>query len=359
MIKSDRRRIPSLDGLRALSIIFVLLGHTQSTPGFPWSNWRFGFLAESGVRIFFVISGYLITSLLLKEEAQTGRISLTSFYGRRMWRIFPVFYAYLALLLVATGLRITAPPRTDLLFAFAYISNFRPHQFYLLGHLWSLSVEEQFYLVWPAVVVFGGPRLRKIALFGVIGFAPLFRFIALHFTALSPYVDQSTFTIADVIAFGCLLALYQKKLHQNAFYVRLLQPKFLCVAIIGCGIIIETVKFHSPYWFVQSVLDLLIAYLVDGCIVLAPAVLNNRFATGLGVRSYSIYVWQQVFCSVPDNWWNHFPLNVVLSIIVAALSYRYLEQPLIAYGRRRQKKRAGTDHDPAVALIPEPFPDAG
>ena len=98
--------------------------------------------ANFGVRVFFVISGFLITMLLLKEEAKTGTISLRNFYIRRVFRIFPAFYAYFAVIAVCSLAGYIVVNHSDLLAAAFYVMNFRFHPSWYLGHLWSLSVEE-------------------------------------------------------------------------------------------------------------------------------------------------------------------------------------------------------------------------
>src|SRR5207244_11910237 len=97
-------RIPSLDGLRAISIVMVMLGHTAGTPGSPAFLFKLEHAGNLGVKVFFVISGFLITTLLFKELEATKRISLRNFYLRRVFRIFPAFYTYFAVILVATSL---------------------------------------------------------------------------------------------------------------------------------------------------------------------------------------------------------------------------------------------------------------
>ena len=112
---SASRRIPSLDGLRAVSIVLVIVSHLLGTRGFPWGPRALGTVGDFGylgVKVFFVISGYLITRLLIAEHARTGRISLRDFYVRRVWRIFPAFYAFIAAMLAAwaIGWIALAPP---------------------------------------------------------------------------------------------------------------------------------------------------------------------------------------------------------------------------------------------------------
>src|SRR5215470_5272398 len=117
------KRIPTLDGLRAVSIVLVLLNHLVGTVYYPAILSPLGSFGNFGVRVFFVISGYLITSLLIKEDERTGSISLKNFYLRRVFRIFPAAYAYLLVLAVLNA-RYQILHKYDLLFAATYLTNF-------------------------------------------------------------------------------------------------------------------------------------------------------------------------------------------------------------------------------------------
>ena len=161
-------RINSLDGIRAVSIIMVILGHATSTiPVYLTNNIFFRIISQShlGVMIFFVISGYLITKILIKEKIQNERIDFKKFYFRRFLRIFPIFYLYLFVLIL---LKNTIYPDifnsyVTIFFSAIYLWNYKDlfllNQQYdvngswFMGHLWSLSMEEQFYLFWPLFVI--------------------------------------------------------------------------------------------------------------------------------------------------------------------------------------------------------------
>ena len=134
------KRIPSLDGLRALAIGLVLVEHS----GCAWLPHAGTF----GVQLFFVISGYLITRLLLEEQEKHGRINLRAFYLRRCFRIFPAAFAYIA---VVSAFSPSA--RRDIVWAVSYLMSYCQHPSIFVAHLWSLSVEEQFYLLWPLALV--------------------------------------------------------------------------------------------------------------------------------------------------------------------------------------------------------------
>ena len=158
-ILEKSRTIPSLDGMRATSILLVVAGHSAehftSSLRIPVRSYLL--FAHTGVSVFFIISGFLITSLLLKELDATGTIGLRRFYLRRSFRIFPPFYLYLSIVSLLTLAGVFHIQLRALLFAATYMSNY-----YLgpggssaaLQHTWSLSLEEQFYLVWPAALLF-------------------------------------------------------------------------------------------------------------------------------------------------------------------------------------------------------------
>lgn len=141
------KRIPSLDGLRAISILFVVFGHLGGTRNAPEIITFLERYANFGVRVFFIISGYLITTLLLREHAKTSTISLREFYIRRVYRIFSAAYAFaiVALVVFASQMRFR-----DVLTALTYTVNYNSSPPWPIGHLWSLAVEEQFYILWPA-----------------------------------------------------------------------------------------------------------------------------------------------------------------------------------------------------------------
>src|ERR1700730_15737223 len=206
-VSKGARHIPSLDGLRGVSILLVILGHARETLGFP--SWIPSYAkdhAALGVQIFFVISGYLITTLILNEERKTGTISLKLFYARRTLRIFPLCYLYLFVLTIGVWAGMLQFPRYNLLFAVAYLTNVVPVATgaWVTGHLWSLSAEEQFYLVWPAAVKVAGKKRALIAAAMVALCAPL---VALALLQMNPESGTRFLgVISDAIACGCVLA---------------------------------------------------------------------------------------------------------------------------------------------------------
>ncbi|HEY2516738.1 MAG TPA: acyltransferase, partial [Polyangiaceae bacterium] len=224
-------RIPSLDGLRAISITLVLLFHMAGTRNSPFDGNTHFSLAEMGVRVFFVISGFLITSILTSEIKKRGRISLGKFYFRRALRLFPAFYAFLAVVLLLVNLGLAEIKPWDVLAAVGYAMNYHPDHAWVFGHCWSLAVEEQFYFLWPAVLGLLGVR-RGIGFAAVyLALAPVIRVVEWHFfPAWRVGIGQTFPTIADAIATGCVLAGVRGWLHANEFYGKLQRsPAFLLV----------------------------------------------------------------------------------------------------------------------------------
>ena len=157
------RRIPSLDGLRAVAILMVIVGHSvhgMSEAGFSAATALYAFhISTMGVSVFFVLTGFLITSLLIAEKAQTGRIRLGNFYVRRFFRIVPVYYTYLTLIMVLASLGRATVPRSGILPAYLFLWNYSPHaDGWWFAHTWTLSMEEQFYILWPPLVVILGVK---------------------------------------------------------------------------------------------------------------------------------------------------------------------------------------------------------
>src|SRR5947207_1759718 len=147
-------RLPSLDGWRAVAIAMVVMSHFTAVRGFsPPAWWTQAFQGNLGVRIFFVISGLLITYLLLLEAERRGRPSLRSFYTRRVLRIFPVYFLYLGVVVGLTLAGLYTDTATAWIGSLPFTRNFIGQTQSLTGHYWSLAVEEQFYLVWPITLV--------------------------------------------------------------------------------------------------------------------------------------------------------------------------------------------------------------
>ncbi|HET9832111.1 MAG TPA: acyltransferase, partial [Vicinamibacterales bacterium] len=237
--RTSTERIPSLDGLRAVSIGLVLVAHLAGTRGFPVSveSTQILALGELGVHVFFVISGFLITRLLLNDIARTGKISLGDFYFRRTMRIFPAYYVFLAALAGLASAGLIQLASGDMTHALTYTSNYAAARSWFVGHTWSLSVEEQFYLLWPALLVIAGRRRALWFALFTVAVVPLIRLGSWELLrASSDGIGHRFETVADAIAIGCLLAGTRDWLHQQALYRRALESVwFVAVPCFALG----------------------------------------------------------------------------------------------------------------------------
>lgn len=350
-------RIPSLDGLRAVSISFVLLAHLAGTRNFPLSEsvGNFWGLGEFGVRVFFVISGFLITGLLLDELDRSGRISLRRFYLRRTLRIFPPYYALLAAIFLAASYGAFTLAPHDVAHTLTYTSNYYSGRSWFVGHTWSLSVEEQFYLLWPAVLIVVGRRkgLLVAALFALA--CPAVRLIEWElFRSLSAGIGTRFETIADAIAVGCLLAGLRPRLHGLPEYRRLLDsPAFVAVPIVS--LLANLTHDHPVVYFGagMTVTNVGIALSIDWCVThsrgVIGSVLNARPLVVVGWLSYSLYLWQQPFLDrASPSPLAAFPLNIALAIGLSVLSYVAVERPALRLRRSLESSRPARAAQPVA-----------
>jgi len=322
-------RIPSLDGLRTISIALVIIGHWLHVLGYGNAG-NFGNL---GVRVFFVISGFLITGLLLREFEKTSDVNLLKFYFRRTLRIFPPFYFYLLVIFSAAFLGFVYVPFKSMLFAFGYVSDYANPSNWLLGHTWSLAVEEQFYLLFPTVLLILGIRNTKIFLFLVVLASPFIRLADFQLFGSEPiWVVKGFHANMDALAVGCLLALFYKRLHQNAFYQRLLKSKI--VFALPLVILLANSQSEHPRIFLGigfSVINLLAAFCIDWAVTnydsAVGRILNSAPAVTFGMMSYSIYLWQQPFFN-PDNpsILTQTPFNFIGLAAMTLISYYAVEK---------------------------------
>jgi peptidoglycan/LPS O-acetylase OafA/YrhL len=333
---------PSLDGLRALSISPVLLGHLSGTRGFAGVNLGIGDYSHLAVVVFFVISGFLITSLMLSEHARNGQVSLKRFYARRALRLFPAMYTYLACVCLLWFFGVLSLHAMDIWHAVTYTVNFLPDRGKAIGHLWSLSNEEQFYLLWPCTFVLLGPRRAGWVAAGTILFGPVARACGWLFLRGTPYYDLPMFPmIADSIAIGCLLANISGWLEQKNWYLRLFRPAY-SIALLALLLVINRFMDYSVVTvFGTSVIIVCLAVLIHRCVYRPDdwvgRVLNWKPIVFVGALSYSLYLWQQLFLNRESSAWiNTFPQNLIFAIAAALASYFLLEKPLLKLRHRLQ-----------------------
>jgi peptidoglycan/LPS O-acetylase OafA/YrhL len=348
------RHIPSLDGLRALSVFLVIVLHTllrntlyKSIP-FPLRLVGNGAL---GVFIFFVISGYLITTLLLREQEKTSAISLKSFYLRRAFRILPPLYAYVIFLAVlgTTG-RLPGMNHRELITALTLTRNYSHHvDLWAMEHLWSLCIEEQFYVLWPTTLVLcmlhrkgsdGRRKATRVALAILIA-EPFIRIVCFRY--LPAYRNTGMFHMqADGLMFGALGALQQGHARFERIYARATRWPWLLPVLIFIVLGSLTVRFQN-YWdlpFGMTLNGFLILmwllWLVRNPTSLQGRILNQPIVMWIGRLSYSLYIWQTFFTHHLDvevfgrnGWWDTFPTSWLCILAVAAFSYYCIERPAL------------------------------
>jgi peptidoglycan/LPS O-acetylase OafA/YrhL len=343
--KAGSRDIPSLDGLRAISIALVLLSHLGGTAGFPASHQTMSFFALGtlGVQVFFVISGFLITTLLLRELDETGTVSLRRFYFRRTLRIFPPYYALLAAMAIAGVLGWVSVSGNDLFHAFTYTSNYNFDREWNLGHTWSLGVEEQFYLLWPAVLVLLGRRRGLIAAAAFALAAPLVRVgIWYLLPDYRPAIGNSFETVADALAIGCLLAGTRDLLWEQPAFRRFLASRWMLAAPAIIGVFAALDRPRTNALVGTTMMSLAIALIIERSVRFPDdqigRVLNSRPFRFVGVLSYSIYLWQQPFLNrdLPSTT-TSFPLNIALVFTLALASYYIIERPSLRLRQRWER----------------------
>lgn len=317
------RRIPSLDGLRAISISLVIVGHWVET---RYQSDVAGAFANLGVRIFFIISGYLITALLLKEYEKSSTIRLRKFYVRRAFRILPAAIAFMLPVFAYFWHELRW---YQIAAAALYLANFGFAHPWFLGHLWSLSVEEQFYFLWPGVLK-KWHRYRVAILVGVVGFAPVYR-VACHLLGLHGRADETFPAVADVLAIGCLLAIFVERMPK----IKATWASAMVAPVVLVPVYMGALRFHiTPLllFVLWPVMHLSIAGLLLHGVQHPYWILNVRPVVWLGQISYSLYLWQQLF-AYGDR---HRPWYFVLfAVALASASYYWVEQPML---RLREKK---------------------
>jgi peptidoglycan/LPS O-acetylase OafA/YrhL len=342
---ASRNRV--IDGWRGFSVVLVIVGHLvdfrfgETLGAVPFRSffsdphWRslallkqivlrlLAALPSLGVELFFIISGYLITALLLREEAERGGVSLQAFYVRRLFRILPVFLAYLICLSALTAVGVIEVAPRNLVLSACFLCNL-PGQYcsWWLGHTWTLSVEEQYYLIWPGLfIVLAGWRVVGVA--AAIGLltaaslvypvAPGFAYIAMGaLCALSPRARSLVDALGGsplTIVFAAILLLPPFFASTPVFYNAINAAGPLMLAVI----FFAAVNGRGPFL----------------------ALVKWEALRRLGLISYSVYLWQQLFLGEPSLYekaaWLTFP---VLLAAPALVSYFAIERPFLSLGRR-------------------------
>lgn len=329
--------LPGLDGLRGIAVLMVVVGHFAS--GDRAILDKLGL----GVDIFFVLSGFLITYLMLRDEMLHGNISLPGFYIRRGLRILPPLLLYLGVLGLFCLAGAIEVPATDFLAGIFFFRNYVGASA-LTGHLWSLAIEEQFYLVWPlALVLLRSPRARVGVVLTIVIASPFWRHLWILLVGVEKLggFHRTDFRL-DPIATGALLAIILshsrwRKVVENRFMLSA-WPIIVSLAFLAWTIFGDT-NIRVLRAFVGSLSCLSVAVIINAGIrrswLLSP-ILDSWPLAWLGTISYGLYLWQQPFArlgAVDVPWFQQFPANVVLSLACTLVSFYCLEKPLMALRR--------------------------
>jgi peptidoglycan/LPS O-acetylase OafA/YrhL len=337
---------PELDGLRGVAILVVLAAHT-GVPGFSDGG------GGAGVTLFFVLSGFLITSLLLAEKSKYARVDLKAFYIRRALRLFPALAAVLVVvaLLALTGLmpqeaREGVDYRIVIAGVVAYVANWvvvAGQPIGMLGHTWSLAVEEQFYILWPALLLLGLRLGRQwfalIVLVVIFADTPYRLWLDLNGGFMHVFVG--TDTRGDALLLGCVLALLDAHWHAVVGWLGLAGVMALALTWNGDpGLGAQII--YIPAAALAGTLA------VAGC----PAILAWRPLAFVGRISYGLYLWHGLVI-----WWHlAWPIAVPLCIAIACVSYFVLEQRFLRlknrFGRVRPLPAATLESSPETAAGP-------
>ena len=360
-----KKTIPSLNGLRTISILLVIAGHLNMY-GFL-KNFKsvllvkyfvFNFNASFGVNVFFVISGFLITLLMLEEEKGEIKItkSLKNFYLRRIIRIFPAYYFLLFIYFLLNTIGFIKIDSRSWVYCISFARQFLATDD-LTNHFWSLSVEELFYLFWPFVFYFMNKYRVRVLIFIII-LTTINRYFQYDFPLKNLHL--TIFNRADALLIGCLIAIYYEQLVQilNKYNGKIL---FIIFSLVSINILVgdyldnhldslntlsnrnlNTVAIiarivYSLFGSVGLITNLLIGIVIVISINVRNIwfdFLNLKPIVFIGKLSYSLYLWQQLFFT-DLNYFKQYPIYLLLLFVFtcAMFSYYVIEKPFLKFKR--------------------------
>jgi peptidoglycan/LPS O-acetylase OafA/YrhL len=342
--------LPTLDGWRAIAILAVILDHMagrlQAAHPTMFALTRVG---PNGVSLFFAISGFLICSRLLEEQNLTGRINLGGFYIRRAFRILPPALIYLVVvgILGLAGFILVSPLEwwSSIFFFRNYLSLSmisRGWGGYTI-HYWSLAVEEHFYLLWPALLVLSGRRGARYIACGLAGLVSAWRWWDFHHHWSDKHLPGLLFgsrtdVRLDGLLMGCVAALILINPEARAWVQKHVTFWMWWIGVaIYAGI--QIVSRHHAYSIWESIL---LAFLVATTTVRSETwighLLEHPILRWIGRLSYGLYLWEELFAlsdaKYPISLLQRAPWNILWLFVVASLSYKFIERPMIQLGHR-------------------------
>jgi peptidoglycan/LPS O-acetylase OafA/YrhL len=332
--RSGSPRDEVLDGWRAIAVLAVIAGHAinfrlaaVADAAFAPLHQMSGSAAVTGVQIFFLISGYVITRLLAQELRTVGWIELRAFYLRRATRILPPFGVYLLMVLILSyaGYIDTKPKEVAAAGMFACNTGIFECSWFV-GHSWSLAVEEQFYLLWPMLLIMIRPRwvMPFLAL-------AIIAFVAISFQRVGfPFANETSFLF---IVIGSLTALSFGLQRAIVSYVN--TPVWLAAV---ATFLAATLYASDAAMIILKPLLLMIAVFGAGNSPFVSYLMKSRLLQVIGACSYSLYLWQQLFLA-PSTAYMVSPPSLLLLPIVVWLSREFIEKWGIVAGRALSKRK--------------------
>jgi len=332
----EREHFPSLNGFRAVSVIIVVIFHLELSNG---TLYQTIFNGSLGVNVFFVISGFLITSLLIKEKIKTAQISLRLFYIRRFLRILPAAYLCIVVVAVLNYFFHLHVNYQYLVAASLFIVNFEhfsPIKTPYVSHYWSLSVEEQFYILFPFIVKKNFKVFVLLILFIVFAL-PLIFTLQYIFPVLNrgiPFALSHFLIKFQGISVGCLFSVlcFKKIINPANPKYSLLIKLILTAAIFAIG---HTAAITPVSVYTNLVISLLIGWLLILNLFYADdgfyKFLNFKVISQIGILSYSIYIWHLLILNLPilPGFVRIFPICLIIIFAVGWISYTFWEKPFL------------------------------
>jgi peptidoglycan/LPS O-acetylase OafA/YrhL len=358
---SAPNRLPSLDGLRAVSFALVMVNHANGTRGFPAAlsalvKSPLVGLSELGLRTFFVISGFLITSLLIRELDQRGTIDWTRFVLRRSARIFPAYFTFVVVVSLLALFGVLRVDLSSIMHAFTFTTYLKGDRSWDVGHLWSMGMQEQFYLIWPLVFLSFGRR-------GAVRFAGAVTLLFFTARLLHATIAPNSFsafgytTSFDTLAFGCLYALHRDRLSLNPMFNRLVESRIWIPVIFLAGNLVGMIGYRPHLLLRLPLVSLAVVLVIERSLRhpegRAGRILNHRLAVYVGSASFSLYIWQQLFLDRSSSaLLTSFPINVLVALAVGVISWHLVEQPAARALRKLLPRHLGERSRVAVAIEP-------
>lgn len=361
---SNQNRIPSFDGMRAVAIIFVLLGHTFQSSIEQYLN-----LGNLGVRIFFIISAFLIIGILQKD-INYNRFSIKQFYFKRILRTFPSFYFYIISIFLFLFL-INLFDWNQVWRAPLYVENYHARSNWtnvqwFIGHSWSLAVEEQFYILSSCIFLLLNKKIIKennlITLLTIVIIAsPILRILYMFSDAIPIFLRESNNrsfeTVCDALAVGGVLTLRRDQLFNNKYYNYIMQKPSLLIFIIFSTSILTGSLTREIFGYLPkiiynaigiTIINISVAMCLDYFIrnprsSLFGKIINSKAMISIGLYSYSIYLWQQPWLYT----WKLSIFTKYIGLISCSLcSYFLIERPFLVWRDSILKKQRANKVEP-------------